>query len=567
MKKNRLFPWMMALVLGLTILAPVTTAAAEEPIQLVCYTQLANYSGKTTGWFAKELLDRFNVELTIVPDADGVYETRIESGNLGDIVIWGNNGRNYLNACTGGYLFDWEEDNLLYDYAPYVAEHMQPALEQNRNISGTGKIYGIGNSIATSTKDHESFFYTWDIRWDLYKQLGYPQINTMDDLFNLFVAMKEISPVDENGNETYAFSLWPDWDGNMVMYVKAFMSAWYGYDEFFFGYLNCENGEYISALDPDGPYIESIRFFNKMYRAGLIDPNSMTATYDTMSEKLGASGIFCSIFNFSGSSGYNTDKHMADGKIMLSMVPGDASPIVAGMSTLGGPRIWSIGAKSEYPELCLEIINWMSTPTGYLTASYGPQDVCWYYGDDGLTYLTELGKACQKDPDTELSDPKWDEYTHGEWDGKFVDGTSQMNNSTWSYDATNPDNGERYNKEYWASYQTTAEYAIDQDWRDWAGVQNVQAYMANQHFVVKPATPYTDATMDDDLNLIWTQVRKAIVDGTWNLVYAKNDGEFNYLLNQMIKNADGYGYERCAEFARNEAARWWSMVQVIQSGE
>jgi putative aldouronate transport system substrate-binding protein len=91
--------------------------------------------------------------------------------------------------------------------------------------------------------------------------------------------------------------------------------------------------------------------------------------------------------------------------------------------------------------------------------------------------------------------------------------------------------------------------------------------MANQHFVVKPATPYTDATMDDDLNLIWTQVRKAIVDGTWNLVYAKNDGEFNYLLNQMIKNADGYGYETCAEFARNEAARWWSMVQAIQSGE
>ncbi|MFH1880911.1 MAG: hypothetical protein ABIK64_08960 [Bacillota bacterium] len=112
-----------------------------------------------------------------------------------------------------------------------------------------------------------------------------------------------------------------------------------------------------------------------------------------------------------------------------------------------------------------------------------------------------------------------------------------------------------------------AAYAIDQDWRGWAGAETVQAYMANQDFVVRPATEYADPTMDDDLNLIWTQVRKAIVDGTWNLVYAKNDGAFNYLLSQMIKNANGYGFETCAELGRSEAAMWRQMVQDIQNAE
>ena len=54
--------------------------------------------------------------------------------------------------------------------------------------------------------------------------------------------MKEICPTDELGNETYAASLWPDWDGNMVMYVKAMATAYYGYDELGFGLYNPTNG-------------------------------------------------------------------------------------------------------------------------------------------------------------------------------------------------------------------------------------------------------------------------------------------------------------------------------------
>ncbi|HRX09792.1 MAG TPA: LCP family protein, partial [Candidatus Limiplasma sp.] len=291
------------------------------------------------------------------------------------------------------------------------------------------------------------------------------------------------------------------------------------------------------------------------------------AVLSAMIEKLRAGGVFCSIFNYSGSASYNTEAHMTDGKIMLSMVPGDARPIAYGMSVLGGNRIWSIGAKSEYPELCLEIINWLATPEGRLTTDYGPEGVCWYYGDDGLTHFTALGEACQADKKTNLGDAQWDEYTGGEWTGQFDDGAMQINNTTWSTDAINPETGERYNKDYWASYQTAAEYDIDQDWRDWAGVETVQEYMGNQNYVVKPATEYTDPTMSDDLDLVWKQVKKAIVDGTWNLIYAKSDGEFNYLLTQLKKNADGYGYQTCVEFAQNEADRWWQMVEALKAEE
>ena len=98
--------------------------------------------------------------------------------------------------------------------------------------------------------------YSWDLRWDLYSQLGYPEIKNLDDLLAVFKKMKEICPTDELGNETYAASLWPDWDGNMVMYVKALATAYYGYDELGFGLYNPTNGEFYDALDENGPYIE-----------------------------------------------------------------------------------------------------------------------------------------------------------------------------------------------------------------------------------------------------------------------------------------------------------------------
>ena len=56
--------------------------------------------------------DLFNVELVIIPDQDGTYQTRTQSGNLGDIVVWGANGEDYKQAIKNGLLLEWDEDDL-----------------------------------------------------------------------------------------------------------------------------------------------------------------------------------------------------------------------------------------------------------------------------------------------------------------------------------------------------------------------------------------------------------------------------------------------------------------------
>ena len=62
--------------------------------------------------------------------------------------------------------------------------------------------------------------YEWDLRWDLYKELGYPEIKNLDDMVDVLAQMKELCPTDDNGKTTYGVSLFADWDGDMVMFVS-----------------------------------------------------------------------------------------------------------------------------------------------------------------------------------------------------------------------------------------------------------------------------------------------------------------------------------------------------------
>lgn len=530
-----------------------------ELITLNVYSQLANWSGMQTGWYAALLEDKFGVRINIIPDSTkGTFDTLIESGNMGDIIVWGDNGEKYKQAVELGLLYDWEEGDLCEKYGPVIWENAQIALETNRKISGNGKIHGIGYDLAASNKDHRSFIYTWDLRWDLYKQLGYPQVKDLDDYIEVLKQMKEICPTDENGNETYAVSLWPDWDDNMVMYVKAMATAYYGYDEMTMGLYDPATGELYDTLQEDGPYLKMLKFFNKLYQNNLLDPDSMTQTFDQMAEKVKRGGTFFSIFNFSGSLTYNTEKHIAENKMMLSLVPDEASPAVYGMSMLGGNRIWSIGAHTKYPELCMEILNWLYTPEGAMSIWYGIKDLMWYYDEEGNIHFTDLGLTCRRDPRHDLGGVEWTSPETGktyQLGAMFTDGMLQVNNTTWVMDAKNPEsNGETYNWEFWRSMMGDPKCELEQSWRDYTGYDYPQDYMNSRNFTLIPITSYSMPKRSGELELKWNQIKQAVVKYSWRAIYAKSDAEHDYQVKEMIKNCKEYGYDKILEWSREQAA-------------
>ena len=561
-------------LLSLTLAGSITISMAsalsgcgskkDEIVTLNVYNMLANYSGAQSGWIADILKEKFGVKLNIIPDSAGVFETRMESGNLGDIIVWSADTERYTNAIKGNLLYDWNEDDLLSEYGDYIKEHMQDAITKNQNLTKEltdGErdcLYGIGNDVATSNKDHKLFIYNWDIRWDLYKQLGYPKVNNMDDMLQLLKDMQKICPEDESGNKTYAVSLWPQWDDAMVMYVKATASAYYGYEELGIGLYDTQTGDYHDALEEDGPYLEMLKFYNTLYREGLLDPDSMTQTYDQMGEKVKNGGVLLSIFNYCGSLVYNKEEHTSQGKMMYCMKPEEATPVVEGMNTQGGPYITSIGSGSKYPELCMEVLNYFATPEGRMTYQHGPKGVCWDYDEEGNTYFTELGEKCHKNEETKMGNG---------YKGTFHDGVLQASFSTWSIDAENPDsNGEPYNSDNWKSVISVSKSEIEQDWRDYNSCVGINEYFDNRKYVVIPGTSFTLDPKDMDLKTTWAQVTGEIKNLSWRAMYAKTDAEYNKLVKQMKKNAEKYGYQTCVDWSKKQAERKHQLEQEALAG-
>ncbi|MGN1000007.1 MAG: hypothetical protein ACI4PO_10680, partial [Faecousia sp.] len=500
----------------------------DETINLTVFSQLANWSGAQTGWGAVLLKDMFNIELTIIPDSDGTYETRMESGNLGDIVVWGSNGDEYKAAVDQGMLFDWEEEDLVATYGKDILSYFPDALEANRELNADGKIYGYGYNVASESGQHDLFTYDWGIRWDAYAAAGYPEVKDLDDFVVALKAMKEAVPTGDDGKTTYAASLWPDWDGNMVMYVKALAEGYYGYKELGIGLYDSATGDFYDCLEENGPYLNALKFFNNLYQAGLLDPDSMTQTYDTMIAKVRSGNILFSIFDYAGSIAFNSEQHVAENKYMAPLVPKDASVIVEGLTTAGKDRIWSIGNNTVYPEKCMQLINWLSTPDGAMTIWYGIKGLMWDYDENGNTYFTELGKKCYEDNSTDLTGVEWTSpYTGKTYtlDGTFNDGMLQINNTTWASGAENPDSveGECFHQSTWASRMGDAKNDTEADWREKTGCVGTQEYLDSCSYTMIPAVNFAEATKSPELDLKWQQVIKAIKEGSWNAMYAKTD--------------------------------------------
>ena len=525
--------------------ADLTDIIPEDTVTLTVYSQLANYSGEMIGWFAQVLKDKFNVKLNIIPESDGTFATRMEGGNLGDIIIWGGNTDQYLEAANKGKLLDWNEDDLLTDYGPYIAAHMQPALEKNAQISG-GTTYGVGYDVGVNATDISAFVYNWGLRWDLYKEMGYPETQTLDDYADMLIEMNQKYPTDESGKKNYAVSLFKDWDGDMAMFPKALVTAYYGYDEFGVGFYDPSTKTYIPAVAEDSPYVEALKFYNKLYQAGAMDPDSETQGYDGCNEDYQNGNAFFNQFNFLGNERYNSDDHLSAGKAMYPVLPTEAKPINYGQNIYGNGRYWTIGADTEYPELCMAIINWLCTPEGTLTNLYGPKDACWYYDDNKGTCLTDLGKACITDASTQMSDG---------YSGSFKDGQNMMNNNTWARDAKNPDsNGEDYNWQHWASNKTEAQYDIEQDWRDKTGADSIDDYLANRGYTLSVGSTYSATPKSDELTVTWNQVTDCIKTYSWKAMFAASDAEFDSIISEMIEKANSYGLDQCNEYEENEAA-------------
>lgn len=526
----------------------VSNEKYPETLTIDVFDSQANFQGIQTGWFAKIVKDKFNMELNIIAPnvaggGDTLYQTRSANGNLGDLIITNLDKSRLKDMVTAG---------LVLDMSDYIGscENLQGYKDAIDSASALAETDGtwavpseISNQPATEPCEATEPTNAPSIRWDLYGEVGYPEIGTLEDLIPVMSDMQEAARAEGDQN-TYAFSLFKDWDGDVMQNASA-LCALYGYEPMGFAMSKVDGSDAQSVIDEDGIYMRSLRFLYEANQAGLVDPESTTQNFDTLQTKYKDGQVLYSLWPWLGSGQYNTSDNTAAGKGFATATIDDMQCLSYGSMPYGKMEVGiMVGSQAKDPQRMVDFIDWLYSPEGIMASApqtgggCGPEGLTWEM-KDGEPVLTDFGVKAFVDIDSDLVVP--DEWGGGTW----KDGVSTLNIKTVGVVDTNPDTGICYNYQRWDDYQQRIATKLSEDWSDHndGALSAIEELDNKGLLLVLPGTDYATPEYSTDISTIKEQCKQVIVEYSWKMIFASDDADFEAQYAKMKETVTGLGYD------------------------
>ena len=539
----------------------------QEFITVDVYDEFSNYQGVQSGWFAKEVKDRFNMELNIIAPnvaggGDTLYQTRAATGDLGDLILINTADGRFNELVERGLAMDCngllEGRDIMKNYGA--------AIEKTNELVKAEGIYGFPNSISSQlpTEPSESREPTFGpyIRWDYYKKAGYPEMEHLDDFLDVLEKMQSLAREEEGTDEIYAISLFGDWDDNMMNNAKQ-LACMYGYDEQGFVLSKADGSDDQNIIEEDSFYMKALRFLNKANARGLVDPESRTQNYDTWLQKYREGKTLYSPWPWVGQSTFHTAENKEAGRGFKMAAVKDMQIFSFGCWPEGDSKsILAIGSQAEDPERMADFIDWLYSPEGFelngqANGAAGPKGLTWEIGHDGKPVLTDFGRSAL--PNNQLDVPQ--AFGGGRWDA----GVSALNFRTFPLSEKDPDTGAPYDYLCWDSTMKANESILDNDWKEKMGADTAMEYLEqNDMLLVAPGANYSTPAEEANITTIREQCKAMVIDYSWKLVFT-SDNEFDNLLEELRDMLDGLGYEDvCQVDFKNAQAQTAARQAVVE---
>lgn len=523
------------------------TKSYSKAITVDVFASEANYQGIQSGWFAKVVKDKFNMELNIIAPniaggGDTLFQTRSAAGDIGDLVIIGSDNDRLKDVVSAGLLLDMSDMiKTRKNVGQYTA-----AIEKAQSLSGKDGVYAIPSQVSSQPATNpsevgEPTFGNY-MRYDLYQQIGSPEINTLEDILPVLKKMQDANPKSDSGAKVYAMSLFKDWDGNMMNLAKQ-PCNFYGYEELGFVMSKADGTEDQSILDDSSMYIRALKLYNKANQMGILDPDSPTQNYDTLTNKFRDGAVLWSCWSFQGQSQYNSSERVKEGKGFMSVPIADQKIYSNGANPSGTKTVIGIGSKAEDPERMMDFIDWMYSPEGNeMCNGAGPKGLTWDIVD-GKPKLTEFGLKATFDQSKPVEVPA--EYGGG----NYIDGNNKSSFAPILISDTDPNTKAPYDARVWETTIEARQTPLSKAWTDAYKATNSFDYVSqHDQLSVAPGTNYVVTNQSSDIEALRNQVKAIIVDYSWKMVFAKNDKEFNSLLKEMQDTCNGLGYKDVVKF-------------------
>ena len=524
----------------------------EEVVTLKVFSMPSNTSGLAEGWWADVLREEVGVELEILPSGEQgeqKLQALMASGELPDIVVF-NNNKSVENAVAGDMLLAYDDYKELL---PNLYANAEKSLKYYAdNVSnGQGKSYSVGTMIMDSLPPKGSMNWGPYLRYDLYKQIGAPKIETSDDYLEVLRQMHEIYPENEDGQKVFAFSIWSDWDGKRMALGDLLGNInGMSYDICGdFQELNVQTNELTSILDENSWYQKTIRLYYEANQLGLLDPDSMTQRFDDAVNVKGAAGR--TLFSWWGwATGFDTTEKKNQGIGFMPVEAENVKILHQGLSPIGKEWTISVSKSTKYPEQAMKFVDFYFSEDANIMLYNGPQGVIWDLDENGRPYITEEGYSYKQDGAKELPGGKTISYA-----------LNLLNTKAFADAKLSEKYGVAFNSDYWDKMEyAPADTKLEDEWQADYGAEDQIDYL-NQHdgIVVAPFAP--TPPIPDDLEQIASRVGDVVKTYSWQMVMAKDDAEYKRLQAEMKEKAEGMGVQEVNDWYAAEYEKAYEFGQ------
>ena len=390
-----------AVTLSALLLVPFPASAEESaPGEKRIVLSIGDTTTRS-GWHYNEnlgmwqyLADLLGVEIEYIYMPPEEYAAGLASGNLPDIV------------ATHNDLSTIRENGVALNAAPYLEEYVPNLLKGDAKITcevfeqleDDGGFYffpakigynGVGFDNETSTRGYV-------LRWDYYKELGYPPVNNEDDYLNVLMQMHENHPFTEEGLPTYLYGT-----DSFSGYDTAFRSElsldyWVAYkyqnniftNEIYDGYTDTAHSMWWAVMEWE----------NRLYRAGKEDGSYDMELFTQSKAQFDAKTMRGQYLGRHSASGdLYREKVSADPDTLSGycIVPTAATNYYTNVYQLlgnGSAYMWFISANSPHKEEALKLFNYMCDPDFVRELTLGRKGETWYYDEDGVPRMNEYGQ-------------------------------------------------------------------------------------------------------------------------------------------------------------------------------
>ncbi|MBO7742867.1 sugar ABC transporter substrate-binding protein [Paenibacillus sp. MWE-103] len=361
----------------------------EKTITVDYYTADKDNPDKVAKKFAAihdYFLKTFNVDVKKMQyDVDGKEKL--------NLMLASNDYPGVLSAIDSDTIDKWRAQGKLIDLAPLVDKYgpnikKELGAKYKSYLDKDGKLWGIPRGWGYLPIPDNSAH----IRWDWYQAMGSPKLETPDDYYNVLKQMVAAHPKNAQGQKTYAIS-WND-----QISVNTVLGIWGLKD----GYKEDADHNLTHWLNTSEG-LEAVKFYNRFYREGLMDPDSFLNKFDDWKLKfsneqiIGHIGPWWQSWNAGHEVWKTTNPDWTDEQRYVQIAlkaPGAEAAYLSPKDTTG----WNytvITDKEAHPEDIVKFLDFEMTPIGTRLTGWGipnlPESV-WSYKSDGSWSFNDAQK-------------------------------------------------------------------------------------------------------------------------------------------------------------------------------